>query len=353
MAHELDRNEQTGKLAMFSVNETPWHREGVLLTEAPTFEEALVLAGCNYEVGLRPVYVAQGDGQTFTQAPAGKAVVRLDRGTVLADDVMALVGEGYRPLQNHDAFGVLEPLLDKGVASLETGGTLRGGRDAWMLVRFNISDPVVQEVFADEIIPFGLISNNHTGEARALVMQTPIRVVCANTLGMAEVNWKNRSDVVAVSHRGDSRVRMVDAAEKLFGTIVERYHTIATQYRLMKETILTVEQFTATVLDVASPLPPKPFVPEGEHLTSRGYDRALDAAETRRAKILEAWATGKGHTGDRSAWEAYNGAVEVIDHDADAFKVRGSRVASIMGGRLLEKKSAVLNAVIAACKGRG
>jgi phage/plasmid-like protein (TIGR03299 family) len=351
MPHELDTNAATGRRAMFSVNETPWHREGVILANAPTLEEAMVLAGANYEVELRDLYVNAGDANV--RSPMGKAVIRTDRDTVLADDVLGIVGDGYRPLQNRDAFEVLKPLLDKGVASLETGGVLRAGRDAWMLVRFDIKDPVVQEAFTDEVIPFGLITNNHSAEARALVMQTPIRVVCANTLGQALVGWKDRSDTIAVSHRGDARVRLIEAAERLFGSIVERYRVIAEQYTTMKQTILDVEEFTRTVLDVASPLPKELHTPEGEHLTTRGYDLAYAAAEKRRSSITERWVSGIGHVGDHSAWEAYNGAVEVIDHDSDMFRVRGSRVASLISGRLIEKKSRVLDAVVRLCRDSG
>lgn len=348
MAHELDRNQVTGKRAMFSVKETPWHREGVILNEAPTFEDAMKLAGCDYEVATRPVFVCEADGTTFTKSATGQAIVRLDRQTTLGEAVLKVVGDDYVPVQNRDAFGVLEPLLDKGVAHLETGGTLRGGRDAWMMVRFDVSDPVVQEVFADEVVPFGLITN-HSGEARVLLMETPIRVVCANTLGAALVGWKDRATGVSVAHTGAARVKVVEAAEQLFGKIVERYRTIAEQYRAMKSRILTVEEFVKSVLDTASPLPKDLHGYETEHLTVRGYDLARKRAEERRAAIQAAWTGGKGHAGDHSAWEAYNGAVEVIDHDATLYRTNGSRVASLLGGRLLEAKSAVLNNVAVLC----
>jgi len=348
MAHELDRNLATGKAAMFSVEETPWHREGRVLTGAPTFEEAMAMAGCDYEVATRPVFVAEADG-TFSQSATGQAIVRLDRQTTLGEAVLKVVGDDYVPVQNRDAFGVLEPLLDKGVAHLETGGTLRAGRDAWMMVRFDITDPVVQEVFADEVVPFGLITNNHSGEARVLVIQTPIRVVCANTLGMALVNWRDRADAVAVAHKGEARIKVVEAAERLFGGIVERYRVIAKQYRAMKERILTADEFIRTVLDKASPLPKDLHGLHTEHLTVRGYDLARKRAEERREAISSAWTGGRGHVGDRSAWEAYNGAVEVIDHDAVLYRTNGSRVAALLGGRLLEAKSAVLNSVAALC----
>jgi len=342
MAHELDRIAATGKAAMFSVRESPWHKEGIMLTEAPTMEEALELAGAGYEVGMRPVY-AQVDMDNAKAAPLHRAIVRLDRG-----EVFGIASTDYRPVQNRDAFGVLTPLLDKGVATLETGGTLRGGRDAWMLVRFDVDDPVVREVFTDEVIPFGLVSNNHSGDARAIVMETPIRVVCANTLGFAMDRWRVQSGTgIAVSHRGDATVRLVEAAEKMFAGIVDRYRLIAESYRAMKATHLTMPEFEAGVLDVISPFPGKAFTPDGNHLTGRGYEAAYTAALDRRTAVTQAWTGGKGHVGDLSAWEAYNGGVEVIDHDANLFVTRGSRVASLLGGRLLDKKTQLHRSVMA------
>lgn len=348
MAHELDRL-ATGAAAMFSVRETPWHNEGTLLSGAPTFEEALRLGGLDFEVEARPVYFTSAE--QFLRSSVGRVIVRTDRNDAKLGEVgIATVGEDYQVLQNREAFEVLTPLLDQGVAHLETGGSLRGGRDVWMLVRFDIADPVVQEVFGGEVVPFGVITNNHSGQAKARVAVTPIRIVCANTLGMAEAGWRNRStDCIEISHRGDARVRLVEAAESLFAGLVERYRTIAEQYRTMKQTILTVEAFTQSVLDAAAPMPPKAHQPGAEHITSRGYDAAYEAATARRVAITTKWTEGQGHTGDHSAWEAYNAAVEVIDFDAALFRSRGSRVSSLLGGRLRERKQVVLDNVVRLC----
>lgn len=168
MPHELDRRAD-GSAAMFSVHATPWHREGTILNEAPSLADALTLGGLDFEVAVRPLYIrtpatpALPDVLTYERAADAFATVRTDRETVLG-----VVSGRYQPLQNRDAFGVLVPLLDAGLASLETGGALRDGRDAWMLVRFNIDSPVVQEVFADEVIPFGMISNNHSGQRKVV-----------------------------------------------------------------------------------------------------------------------------------------------------------------------------------------
>lgn len=345
MSHELDRNAHTGRLASFSVRLTPWHREGFTLAEAPSLAEGLRLAGADYQVALAEVHAtmpanAEVHPGALVDASPARAVVRLDRGTVLA-----VVGEDYRPLQNRDAFQILEPLLDAGVAQLETGGTLREGRDAWMMVRFNIADPVVQEAFAGEVIPFGLIANNHSGERRALLMETPVRVVCANTLGQA-TRGARVGHSVSVTHRGDARVKLVDAAQELFAQVVDRYRVIGAQYVALRARILSVEEFTRTVLDTLAPMPSKA---EMDALTPAGRDRSLDRLNATRSTVSRLWTAGTGHTGNLSAWEAYNGAVEALDHDPETFRATGSRLQSLMTGRLGYLKSQVLTELVGIC----
>jgi hypothetical protein len=63
---------------------------------------------------------------------------------------------------------------------------------------------------------------------------------------------------------------------------------------------------------------------------------------TRRLRIKQLWTKGTGHTGDHSMWEAYNAVAESVDHDANLWRVRGSRTASLMDGRLAGIKNRVL-----------
>jgi phage/plasmid-like protein (TIGR03299 family) len=339
MAHELDRTAD-GTGAMFSVRLTPWHREGVLLRDAPSLDEALKLGGLSFEVDVRPLFTRvqqyPGDASIYGYRQAGSAcaTVRTDREVVLG-----IVSRRYQPLQNRDAFGVLEPLLDAGLASLETGGSLRGGRDVWMLVRFNVDSPVVREVFADELVPFGLVSNNHAGQRKVVVQETPIRVVCANTLGLA---LRGRARALSVRHTASVEARTVDAARKLWSGLIERYASAARQYQLLKSRHLDTAMFRRLVLDVAASVPP--------HLDRAGLTGRQEAARARlvakRNRISHLWTEGAGHSGDHSMYEAYNAAVESIDHDADLWRVRGPRTGALLDGRLAEIKTRILTGLI-------
>lgn len=334
MAHELTF--RSGVAEMFSVRETPWHREGHVLTEAPTLDAALQLAGQNFETECQPYYIRRttedGD-EYFVLSGHGRAVVRTD-----TDQELGAVGMTYTPLQNREAFRVLEPLLDNGIVTLETGGSLREGADVWLLARFNVErfGPLVREVFADAVIPYGLVANNHNGRRGVLMQLTPIRVVCANTLGMAEREAKKGGRAITVRHTPNVARATITAAQTLFRGIVERYEDAARAYQALQRTALQESEFRRLVLDVIAP---------DKRSNPHASPRAIEQADACRDELRRLWTEGDGHQGDRSAWEAYNGAVQAIDHNDEFFpgKTPATRTASLMTGRLAEKKLIVLD----------
>ena len=368
MGHELTFNGE-GTAEMFSVRETPWHREGTILREAPSLAEALELGGLDFTVEKRPTRVVLPyeralplhDDDIVTAGDAGQLLVartsesafttwRTDRELELG-----AVGPQYSPIQNRTVFQVMEPLLDQGVLQLETGGSLRDGADVWLLGKFDLQrfGPVVREVFADEVVPFALFTNNHNGRRGATVAETPIRVVCANTLGFAEHQMdQGKSRSVNVRHSGDADIKMVEAAEQLFGGIVERYQVIAEQYRNLKAVRLTEEQHARMVLDQVAPDPRQDprFNPDASTA-----EMVVERALTRRREVFRLWDEGDGHTGDRSAWEAYNGAVQSLDHNDELWPTRGGswRVGSLMTGAIATRKDAVLSSLARYIKREG
>lgn len=342
MAHELDFKAD-GVAAMFSVRETPWHQEGTILSEAPSLAEGMKIGGIDYEVELHPVKVSiptVGGDFYDVESPNHRAVVRTDR-----HEILGVVGNSYHVLQNREAFGVLEPLLDAGLASLETGGALRGGIDPWMMIRFNVDDPMVRDVFRDEVVPFGLISNNHAGTRKVVLKLTPVRVVCANTLGVA-LHGGEASDAIGVPHTTNVKSRTVEAAMSLFAGFTARYRVVAEQYQTLRETMMTAEGFERAVLDVLAPLPKAPEGDQKNKVAAAGYERAKATAETRRSRLIFLRDNGIGHVGDGSAWEAYQSVTQSLDHDIDLWKVAGeSRVAALFDGTLGRNKQKALESI--------
>lgn len=340
MSHELTfRN---GVAETFQVTTPAWHREGIFLESPPTLDDALTIAGLRFDVTKRETFrkITDPDGnERFEENSAAFITYREDTGKELGS-----VGPGYSVLQNLDAFRAIEPLLDSDILNLETGGSLRGGADVWLMGKFNVEKfgPIVREIFADEVIPYALFTNNHAGRRAASVSLTPIRVVCANTLGFTErLAATGKAKEIKIQHTGLAAERMIEASEQLLGGIVERYEVLANHYKALKETFLTEAQFKESVLDVVTPDPrcSERFNPE-----AKLADLVVQRHETRVGEITRLWTEGAGHTGDRSAWEAYNGTVQAVDHNTELFPTRGGtfRTQALLDGRLASLKETVL-----------
>jgi len=177
---------------MLSVGRAPWHSLGVKLDNPPTALEAIRLAGLDWQVTLEPLWTRgtlSHDGQ-MQQAPVFATVRTSDR------RILGVVGPQYRPLQNTEAFAFFEPFLDTGQASIETAGSLSGGKRVWVLAKLNRAPLEIAP--GDDVEKFLLLSNNHDGTLAIRVGFTPIRVVCQNTLSMA--HRSDASQLIRVRH---------------------------------------------------------------------------------------------------------------------------------------------------------
>ncbi len=291
MAHELDTT-AAGSAAFVSRKLTAWHRLGTVLTDADmdalSLPELLELAGVGFDVvkapnvSRVPCPTCDGEGEVISAyssdvllCPAGcdNGVVEIACGSqsysiVRTDrmEVIGSVGENYAPLQNVEAFGVLEPLLDSGIVQVETAGSLRGGKQVWTLVSFQVDEilrrvhesgagqdvVVTAESVASEVLPYALFTNDHTGRARARIKETAIRVVCANTMAMSF--GESVGTDVEVTHAGDVTANYQAAAGLLLQSIASRYAGFAEKAVELRSRKLSRVEFKENVLDVAAPI---------------------------------------------------------------------------------------------------
>ena len=155
---------------MFSTREKPWHGLGTIVAEAPDSREALTLAGLDWKVIQKKIYT--GDRKPI---PGYRANVRDSD-----NQLLGVVSDRYRVVQNEDAFAFTDALLGEGVR-YETAGSLQSGRRVWMLAKL----PHEYIILGEQISPYLVFSNTHDGSGSIKVAMTPVRVVCANTLNLA------------------------------------------------------------------------------------------------------------------------------------------------------------------------
>lgn len=179
---------------MFSVREKPWHGLGTIIQEAVCSEDALRLAGLDWEVKQEPViYNGKNTGYQFN--------VRSSDQTVLG-----VVGGRYKPVQNASAFAFTDELIG-GDVRYETAGSLASGKRVWMLAKMPDT-----KVLDDVVEPFLCLTNSHDGFGSMKVCMTPVRVVCQNTLNMALNNAKRTWNV---RHSGNIESKLAEAQHTL------------------------------------------------------------------------------------------------------------------------------------------
>jgi len=291
MAHEIMENDN-----MFSVLETPWHGLGVVLDSPPTIEEALIQASLDWTVEKMPLFYNVGDNN-FLEIDSRKAMMRMD-----TMEVMGVVGSNYTPLQNVEAFNIFRPLVETKDILLETAGSLKNGRRVWILARINTDGAEIAK--NDEVKPYVLLSNAHDGTMAVRFGFTPIRVVCNNTLSMAE--FGGSSKLIRLYHMGnvvdnlETLRDMLDLSKAKFTASIEQYRLLASKE--INQTDL--EKYVKIVFD-------KEFEKALEE--AREKDEPIEYILTpTQNKIVELFETGRGSDLAKSKtwWGAYNAVNE-------------------------------------------
>lgn len=285
MAHQVEN--------MFSVKQVPWHKLGHVIQQAPTIEEGIKLAGLDWKVRMEKMRLA--DGRIMNS----QAVIRETDNKVLGE-----VGSKYHPIQNEKAFAFFEPFIKSGEVSLETAGSLDGGRKIWVLAQLNRSP--MEIVKGDPVLKYLLMTNRHDGWASGQVGFNPVRVVCANTLAAA-LNASEAS-MLRVRHTAGVEIGLekirdsINMANQQFEATGEMYKAM-TRYGV---NTADLKQYVRLVF--------YPNVTEQE-ITERQQTRLNMLTEN----ITKLFETGLGNdlVGVRGTmWGLYNGVTQYLGHEA-------------------------------------
>lgn len=182
--------------SMFYVREVPWHGLGTMVQDAPTSEEALRLAGLDWDVLQTPVFMQNG-----IEIPNYKANVRSTDNACLG-----IVTDRYKVVQNKEAFEFTDAIVgetEDGVVKYETAGSLAGGKRIWLLAKMP-----TKNVVGDAVDPYMVFTNSHDGTGAIRIAMTPIRVVCQNTLNMAMNTAKRQW---STKHVGNMQAKLEEA----------------------------------------------------------------------------------------------------------------------------------------------
>jgi phage/plasmid-like protein (TIGR03299 family) len=306
MSHGITTNDE-----MFSVRQVPWHGLGVVLDEYPkSIDEALDKAGLGWKVTHGDVLVVKAPEWTDdfgTKHPAElipangfKANLREDTG-----EVLGIVSDEYEVVDNRDAFRFLDALIGSDM-HFETAGSLWRGRRVWTLARL----PEYIELGGDQSAIYVYVANSHDGSMAVTAAVTPIRIVCANTLGAAlrqAEHGASAERTFRFRHTGNLQAKFAEARQVLGMTInyQKQFKALADGLALEPISERTLERSVLRHL----------WLIDDETMGARARANRERTIE----RVLSIF-RGRGIAGDTtgnspgSKWTAYNAIAEHLDY---------------------------------------
>jgi phage/plasmid-like protein (TIGR03299 family) len=177
-----------------------WQVIGTTIAKNATSAEAIIQAGLDFEVWKRP---------NLHPLPSGNNIIsdnsfftfRTDTEAVLGDKV----GKDYEVIQNVDAFGFFDSIVDgRDGIHYETAGALGYGETIFITAKLPEYIRVGKNDLIDQYL---FLTSTHDGTGSITIAFTPVRIWCSNTLNAA---LNNCSNCIKIRHTAS-------AAEKLRG----------------------------------------------------------------------------------------------------------------------------------------
>jgi phage/plasmid-like protein (TIGR03299 family) len=299
MAHELEIDSVTGKTTFASFREPAWHGLGTVFEEEVNTQKMLELASLdNWNVRLEEIPLPEG----FSADKTNYFVARSNPFDKKQTDVLGVVGERYRTLQNEDLFAFGDNILDGG-GRWETAGSIKGGRQVFgsiALERETVLDP---NGVGDKVKTYLLVNTSHDGSVAIQASITPVRVVCANTLNLAIGGGvgrnRNIKQTFKIRHTQTAEGKVIAAREALglANAYMDEFDVMA---KAMIEKEITNDKFQ-DILRMAYPMPEK---------DSKG---SLSKWQTKLELIEDIYNGEFNHTIAGTSWGAFNAMTERLD----------------------------------------
>jgi phage/plasmid-like protein (TIGR03299 family) len=328
---------------MFSVRQSVWwqgtsedHGQATILSDHPTWAEARVLAGLDWDPQAEDLYrpadlvamreqfskiifdaemTAQEQIDAMMAAAEGaqkivsgwKHVGRSD-----TDATLACTQDTYSLITNGDFGEIFEAVLGQDNVKFETGGSLEGGRKVWMLAL--LDEPIQLPGDASLTYPYLALMSRHDAMGGTVLRPTNVRIVCRNTFNMSELDSEGKgvrrgdNGTFTFVHRGDWRQRFEQArtAVGMAREQAQAYQALAADLLVIK----TSKTVTAKFVNTFIPAPP----------AGMASDRVLANVEASRDKLREIIASstvaGAGIGG--TAYGLVQAAGEYLDHARQA-----------------------------------
>ena len=283
MAHELEM--VNGEAQMAYVGNVPWHGLGTKVEHDLTPGDFQKVAGLDWTVEKQPLTTATG-----IPIKNKEALVRTSDNSVL--DV---VGTGWNPVQNSEAFEFFHDYVMAGDMEMHTAGSLKDGQMVWALAKTKESFELFN---GDQTDNYFLFTNPHQFGKSINIRMTPIRVVCNNTLTLSLSQSSDK--MVTVNHRKAFDPDMVKEQMGIAREKMEQYKSMAEFLGGKRATGDNVIQYFNEVFGAPAKAKEDGVLP----FTSRNAKIAMENLNTQPG----------ANFAQGSWWQAFNSVTYMTDH---------------------------------------
>lgn len=281
---------------MMYAGDVPWHGLGEYVGDEDVKSgEAIRMAGLDWQVEKRELLTV--DGVPVDEA---KAIVRMSD-----DAVLGVVGNKYVPVQNVESFEFMDSLIEQGEMRYHTAGSLREGKQIWLLGKIH---GTFEPVKGDPVDKFLLLANSHDGTGALRVFFTTVRVVCANTLALA--NKEGKGQGVSIRHTKNIKDR-IEEAKNVLGLAQKNMQ----KYQEFTEKLAQISMMTTDWNDFNEFLFPIPDFSPGTK--EDVVQRVTTRAQNQRDEMTNLFENGIGADipgVSGTAWQALNAVTEYTNY---------------------------------------
>jgi phage/plasmid-like protein (TIGR03299 family) len=312
---------------MAYTNETPWHGLGFRIDQAPTVKGMLRAAKIDWKVEKAPLFTENTNGEIDQNVEGFYGLRRTSDNKVL--DV---VGSRYTPIQNEEAFEFFTEFVEAGQATMETAGSLRGGRMVWGLANLNQSFTLKGD---DKVNGFLLMAVPHEQGKAACAKFTTVRVVCQNTISLAlRRDLKGGTTEYRIHHRKVFDAAAVEQAKIALGIARDQMGQFETTAKLLKRKSMRREDIIEVLAPTFQSQTKVADLLSGKEELSTRMNTLLDINEK---------APGADPT---TAWGVLNAVTYYADHIAS--RTTDKRLTNAWFGKTANQKEEILKVLIAA-----
>jgi phage/plasmid-like protein (TIGR03299 family) len=339
----MQLSEQYLKKSAETVRKQYWAQAGTAVN-AGSASEAARQAGLDWNVMLAPMEAIVSNKvneyETVTdhyEVPKRQAVLKLGKDNT--NQVIGVVGDKYKIVQNMEVFSALDTLVDSGDARYTAAGEYNNGANIWMVMEL----PTGVQVANDPHSAFLLVQSSHDGSCAVRIRPIIERLFCANQISRIIMGKQTNDYTYVMKHTTNSVLSVNDIRNitQLTYNSIQQYEEIAGTLLQRKVDDRQVKNIFKQVWALPSTVEETP-----EHLLSQGEKRQRTIALTGRESAWNIYSQSSTQENIRgTAFGAWQAVIEHADHYASGGAER--RAVATISGRNDKIKNKALGLVLA------